>query len=77
MTGTVSTWDDVKGFGFVHPDHPGPDAFVHHKFISSDGRNGKRKSLWPGQRVFFEAVQGAIGLEARNVVVLEVVKSKS
>ena len=69
MTGTVAVWNEGQGWGFLRPDKPGPDAFVHYKFISSDGRHEKRKSLWVGQRVQYDVVRGERGYEARNVVV--------
>lgn len=27
--GTVRMWVDDKGFGFIEPDNPGPDVFLH------------------------------------------------
>jgi cold shock protein len=29
MTGTVATWNDEKGYGFIEPDVGGADIFVH------------------------------------------------
>lgn len=63
--GTVKWFNDSKGFGFIEQDG-GPDVFVHHSAIKSDGF----RTLTEGARVQFEVVDGAKGPAAANVVQL-------
>jgi CspA family cold shock protein len=60
--GTVKWFNDAKGFGFITPEN-GPDVFVHHTAIVSDGF----RSLTEGEAVEFDTVQGPKGLQAANV----------
>ena len=60
--GKVKWFNDAKGFGFIVQDG-GPDVFVHHTAIQSEGF----RSLTEGQEVEFEVVQGPKGLQAANV----------
>lgn len=60
--GTVKWFSNEKGYGFIERDE-GDDVFVHFTAIAMDGY----KSLREGQRVEFEVVQGAKGLQASNV----------
>ncbi len=65
MQGTVKTFNNEKGFGFI--SRPGgQDVFVHHSNIAGEGY----KSLTEGQSVEFEVGPGRKGEEARNVRVL-------
>ena len=61
-TGTVKWFNDAKGFGFITRES-GPDVFVHHSAIQSEGF----RSLTEGQKVEFEVVQGPKGDQAANV----------
>ena len=62
-TGTVKWFSDEKGFGFITPDEPGKDLFVHHTAINSDGY----RSLAEGAKVSYEAEAGDKGPKAVNV----------
>ena len=60
--GTVKWFSNKKGFGFIEQDN-GPDVFVHHSGIASDGY----KSLDEGARVTFDIEDGPKGQSAINV----------
>jgi CspA family cold shock protein len=62
-TGTVKWFSDEKGFGFITPDEPGKDLFVHHTAINADGY----RSLAEGAKVSYEAEAGDKGPKAVNV----------
>ncbi|MBW1917251.1 MAG: cold-shock protein [Deltaproteobacteria bacterium] len=61
--GKVKWFNDSKGYGFISREN-GPDVFVHHSAIQSEGF----RSLEENQEVEFEVVQGNKGPQARNVV---------
>ena len=65
-TGTVKWFSDDKGFGFITPDDPVKDLFVHHSSIQGDGY----KSLAEGARVSFETEQGPKGPAAAQVAAI-------
>ncbi len=60
--GTVKWFNDAKGFGFITREN-GPDVFVHHTAIQTEGF----RSLAEGETVEFEVIQGPKGLQAANV----------
>ena len=63
--GTVKWFNDTKGFGFLSRAN-GPDVFVHHSAIQSNGF----RSLQEGQQVQFDVVKGPKGLQAERVQVI-------
>jgi cold shock protein len=65
-TGTVKWFSDDKGFGFIAPDEPGKDLFVHHSQITAEGY----RSLPEGARVSYESEAGEKGPKAINVKVV-------
>lgn len=60
--GTVSWFDEDKGFGFVVPDAGGGDVFVHVRALG-----GGLSALSEGDRVTFDVVDGDRGPQARDV----------
>ncbi len=62
--GTVKWFNDAKGFGFITQEGGGPDLFVHHTAIVSEGF----RSLSEGEQVQFDVVNGPKGLQAANVM---------
>ena len=66
-TGTVKSFNETKGFGFIVPDAGGKDVFAHHTDIQMDGY----KSLKEHQKVEFEVREGPKGPAASNIRVVE------
>lgn len=65
--GTVKSWFDGKGFGFIVQEGVREDIFVHHTEIRMDGR----RSLNPGQLVRFRVARRGKGLTAVDVEPVE------
>jgi CspA family cold shock protein len=62
-TGTVKWFSTEKGFGFIKPDEPGSDVFVHHSAIVGSGYH----TLAEGAKVSFDTEAGPKGPKAVNV----------
>ena len=61
--GTLNTWNDERGFGFIEPDQGGQEVFVH---IKAFGARNARPAA--GQRLSFEVEPGPQGKKrATNV----------
>ena len=67
QVGTVKSWYDVKGFGFIVQEGGTGDIFVHYSSIMMEGR----RHLNPGQQVRFRLEKRDKGLTALDVEVLE------
>ena len=63
--GTVKWFNESKGFGFLSQEG-GPDVFVHHTEIRTEGY----RTLSEGQKVSFEVVESPKGPRAANVTPL-------
>ena len=61
--GTVKWFSDDKGYGFITPDEPGKDLFVHHTAVVGEGF----RTLADGARVSYDAEAGPKGPQAQNV----------
>jgi cold shock protein len=62
-TGTIKSFSDEEGFGFITPDDRGRDLFVHFLSIAGTGSG----SLVEGTKVSYDAKRGAEGPAAFNV----------
>ena len=68
QTGTLRSWNEDRGFGFVAPTDGGPEIFVH---ISAFPRDGARPTI--GERLTYELGPGRDGKsQATRVVRLAV-----
>lgn len=64
-TGTVKWFNSRKGFGFITPSEGEKDVFVHYSAIVVE--NNEFATLYEGDEVSYEAVQGDKGMEAHDV----------
>jgi cold shock CspA family protein len=56
LTGTLSSWNDDRGFGFIAPTHGGAELFVH---ISAFPPDGSRPTV--GEKLTYELGRGKNG----------------
>jgi len=64
IDGTLTKWNDDRGFGFITPTQGGPEVFAH---VSAFPRDGQRPRL--GERFTFEIGTGKDGKQqAKNIV---------
>jgi cold shock CspA family protein len=56
LTGTLRSWKDDRGFGFIAPTHGGAELFVH---ISALPRDGSRPAV--GEKLTYELGRGKNG----------------
>ncbi|ENX04026.1 MULTISPECIES: cold-shock protein [Acinetobacter] len=66
MNGTVKWFNETKGFGFIQSDD-GQDVFAHYSSIANSGF----KTLFEGQRVKFDVLQGKKGLQASDITIIQ------
>jgi len=64
MIGTVRSFDDSRGYGFIRVEGVPEDIFVHHQSIKMSGF----RSLSPGDTVEFRIARDEKGWKARDVV---------
>ena len=57
--GTILSFDELKGYGFIMPEGGGDDVFVH-----ANDFGDQRRLVRPGLRVEFEPTVGDRGLKA-------------
>lgn len=64
IDGTLTKWNEGRGFGFITPTQGGPEVFAH---ISAFPRDGQRPRI--GEHVTFEIGTGKDGKkQARNIL---------
>lgn len=56
LSGTLRSWNDERGFGFIAPTHGGAELFVH---ISEFPRDGSRPTV--GEKLGYELGRGRDG----------------
>ncbi|KAM0703475.1 hypothetical protein Q7P35_009414 [Cladosporium inversicolor] len=63
IRGTVKSWNESKGFGFITPDDGSKDVFAHFSAIQEEGF----RTLPEGQAVEFEYQYGQKGPSTVNI----------
>jgi len=67
--GTVKWFNSKKGYGFITRDDDMSDVFVHFSAIKGD--DNEFKTIYEGDIVEFDIVEGQKGPQANNVEVIE------
>lgn len=67
VTGTVSWFNDAKGYGFIERETGEKDVFVHFSAIKRTGF----RSLREGQKVSFVIKEGPKGFQAADVEAID------
>ena len=67
VTGTVSWFNDGKGYGFIERETGEKDVFVHFSAIKKQGF----RTLREGQKVTFIIKRGEKGLQAAEVETID------
>jgi CspA family cold shock protein len=67
--GTVKWFNSRKGYGFITVEDQEDDVFVHYSAIQ--GGDDEFKTLYEGDVVEFDIVEGKKGPQAENVEVTE------
>jgi len=67
--GTVKWFNSRKGYGFITVEDQEDDVFVHYSAIQ--GGDDEFKTLYEGDKVEFDIVEGKKGPQAENVEVIE------
>jgi len=72
LTGTLRSWNDDRGFGFIAPTHGGAEVFVH---VSAFPRDGARPTV--GERLTYELGRGRDGRPQAVKVVRQAIGSSA
>ena len=67
VEGIVKWFNNKKGYGFISPSDGSDDVFIHYTAIQ--GEEGDFKTVYEGDTVEFDVVDGQKGPQASNVTV--------
>jgi CspA family cold shock protein len=69
VQGIVKWFDSKKGYGFITRDDDSTDVFVH--FSAIEGGEDEFKTIYQGDKVEFEIVDGEKGPQASKLTIIE------